>query len=82
MLHPPAQPGDAALRSLHTSNVPSFFEQFGISIIISTYQAGKAILVRNDGGVLNTHFRTFAKPMGVAADNNRLTIGGANTVWE
>ena len=24
----------------------------------------------------------FAMPMGIVADRNRLTIGGANTVWE
>jgi uncharacterized protein (TIGR03032 family) len=53
----------------------------GISLAVSTYQAGKVILVRNDNGVLNTHFRTFHKPMGIAADSSRLTIGGANTVW-
>jgi uncharacterized protein (TIGR03032 family) len=70
------------LRSVHTSNLPALFDQLGISLIVSTYQAGKAIIVRNDNGALNTHFRTFAKPMGIAADNNRLTIGGANTVWE
>lgn len=50
--------------------------------MVSTYQAGKAILVRNDNGALNTHFRTFTKPMGIAANNTRLTIGGSNTVWE
>jgi uncharacterized protein (TIGR03032 family) len=70
------------LRSVHTSNLPELFEQLGISLIVSTYQAGKAIVVRNDNGTLNTHFRTFAKPMGIVADQNRLTIGGANTVWE
>ena len=52
------------------------------SLIVSTYQAGKAIVVRNDNGRLNTHFRTFSKPMGIVADPTRLTIGGANTVWE
>jgi uncharacterized protein (TIGR03032 family) len=70
------------LRSVHTSNLPALFDQLQISLIVSTYQAGKAIVVRNDKGALNTHFRTFAKPMGIAADNHRLTIGGANTVWE
>jgi hypothetical protein len=39
-------------------------------------------VVRHDGGVLNTHFRAFAKPMGLAADHTRLSIGGSNTVWE
>ncbi|MBI3796036.1 MAG: TIGR03032 family protein [Deltaproteobacteria bacterium] len=72
----------AALRSVHTSNLPGLFEQLQISLVVSTYQAGKVILVRKDGSALNTHFRTFTKPMGIAADHNRLTIGGANTVWD
>src|SRR5690349_20453822 len=70
------------LRSVHTSNLPELFEQLQISLIISTYQAGKAIVMRKDNGTLNTHFRSFAKHMGIVADQNTLTIGGSNTVWE
>ena len=62
--------------------MPALFDQLQISLVVSTYQAGKAILVRNDNGALNTHFRTFTKPMGIAANNTRLTIGGSNTVWD
>ena len=69
------------LRSVHTSNLPEILSQLNISLAVSTYQAGKVILVRNDGGKINTHFRNFAKPMGIAADYSRLTIGGTNTVW-
>ena len=72
----------ADLRSVHTSNLPELFDQLQISLIVSTYQAGKAIVVRGDNGRLNTHFRMFSKPMGIVADPTRLTIGGANTVWE
>src|SRR5262250_2552500 len=72
----------ADLRSVHTSNLPELFDQLQISLIVSTYQAGKAIVVRGDNGRLNTHFRMFSKPMGIVANHNRLTIGGANTVWE
>ena len=78
---PPAKP-DATLRSVHTSNLPALFERLHISLVVSTYQAGKVILVRHDGGMLNTHFRPFAKPMGLATDQARLTIGGSNTVWD
>ncbi|MGH8489835.1 MAG: TIGR03032 family protein [Gammaproteobacteria bacterium] len=70
-----------ALRSVHTANLPALFDELNISLVVSTYQAGKVIMVRRDGEVLNTHFRTFAKPMGIAADRARLTIGGTNTVW-
>jgi uncharacterized protein (TIGR03032 family) len=76
----PAVP-EAPLRSVHTFNLPALFAHLQHSLVVSTYQAGKVILVRNDGGVLNTHFRPFHKPMGIAADQARLTIGGAHTVW-
>ena len=46
---PPTSP-DAALRSVHTSNLPALFEQLQISLLVSTYQAGKVIVVRADGG--------------------------------
>ena len=77
----PASP-DTTLRSVHTSNLPALLARLHISLVVSTYQAGKVIVVRNDGGVLNTHFRAFGKPMGLVADPGRLTIGGANTVWD
>ena len=73
----PQQP----LRSVHTSNFPNLLAQLGISLVVSTYQAGHLILVRNDEGELNTHFRTFNKPMGVAADHARLAVGAAREVW-
>src|SRR5680860_161450 len=72
---------EETLRSVHTNNLPALFEQLQISLVISTYQAGKVIVVRKDGDALNTHFRTFVRPMGIAADTARLTIGGTNTVW-
>jgi uncharacterized protein (TIGR03032 family) len=73
---------DAALRSVHTSNLPALFARLGIGLLVSTYQAGKLIAVRADGGGLNTHFRTLAKPMGLAVDVTRLSVGGGHTVWE
>lgn len=68
--------------SVHTTNFPALLEQLGISILVSTYQAGKLIVLRNDGGVLNTHFRIFQKPMGMAAQANKLVIGTAYQIWE
>ena len=69
------------LRSVYTNNLPAILDHFGISLVVSTYQAGKVILVRQDGGGINTHFRDFHKPMGLAVDGQRLTVGGQNTVW-
>jgi uncharacterized protein (TIGR03032 family) len=71
-----------ALRSVHTTNLPALFAQLQISLLVTTYQAGTVIVVRNDGAALNTHFLPFAKPMGLAADRGRLSIGGARQVAE
>jgi uncharacterized protein (TIGR03032 family) len=69
------------LRSVYTNNLPAILDQLGISLAVSTYQAGRVILIRNDNGQLNTHFRNFHKPMGLALYQNELSVGGANTVW-
>ncbi|HEX3147434.1 MAG TPA: TIGR03032 family protein [Gemmataceae bacterium] len=68
---PEAEP----LRSVHTTTLPQLLNQGGFSFLVSTYQAGKLIVVRADGDVANTHFRTFETPMGLAFDRGRLAIG-------
>lgn len=75
------------LASVHTASMPELLDQLGASLLVTTYQAGKVILVRcdrdaTDGPVLNTHFQEFDKPMGVCARDHRLAIGGAHAIWE
>jgi len=81
----PAPPSDAALRSVHTTNLCPIFQQFGISLLVTTYQAGKLVLVRPDAenpDLVNTHFRNFNKPMGMAIGRERLAIGTAQEIIE
>jgi uncharacterized protein (TIGR03032 family) len=68
--------------SVYTENFPDVLKQLGISIAVSTYQAGKIILLREDKGELNTHFKIFSKPMGIASQHGRLCIGTQNEVRE
>ena len=70
------------LRSVHTSNLPQILEQGQFSLLVTTYQAGKLVVLRNDRGVLNTHFRNFLKPMGLAVAGGKLAIGCNIDVWE
>lgn len=70
------------LRSVHTSNLPQMFEQGNFSLLVTTYQAGKLVVLRNDKGVLNTHFRNFHKPMGLAVEGGKLAIGCNIDIWE
>jgi len=72
------------LQAGHTPNFPELLRQLGASLLVTTYQAGKLVLVRDEGEHLNTHFRSFQSPMGLALDNGgaRLAIGTSTQVWE
>jgi hypothetical protein len=70
------------LRSVHTSNFPAILQELGVSVLVTTYQAGKLVMLRPDGDRLNTHFRDFNKPMGLAVDGDRLAIGTSVEIWE
>ncbi|HVT28751.1 MAG TPA: TIGR03032 family protein [Lacipirellulaceae bacterium] len=80
-----AKAADAApspLRSVHTTSFPAILDQLQSSLAVTTYQAGKLVILRSDAGVINTHFRAFNKPMGLAVGTGRLAIGTAVDVWE
>ena len=59
-----ADPGP--LHAAHTPNFPALLRQLGASLLVTTYQAGKLVMVRDEGDHLNTHYRSFPSPMGLA----------------
>jgi uncharacterized protein (TIGR03032 family) len=70
------------LGSVHTTNFPDLLRQLNGCLVVSTYQAGKLVILRPDGASINTHFRTFTRPMGMAADGERLALGTAIEIAE
>lgn len=76
------EPAPEPLRSFHTTTFPAILSQLNTSLLVTTYQAGKLVAVRGDGRVLNTHFRNFHKPMGLAIQGPRLAIGTRHEIWE
>jgi uncharacterized protein (TIGR03032 family) len=70
------------LRAVHTPNFPALLRRLGASLLVTTYRAGKRVMVRDEGDHLNTHFRAFQVPMGMALSGDRLAIGTHIQVWE
>jgi len=70
------------LRSVHTTSFPAILENVQASVLVTTYQAGKLVVLRNDAGTLNTHFRNLSKPMGLALEGGKLAIGCSVDIWE
>ena len=64
----------------HTPELPELLTQLNCSLAISTYQAGKVMMVSSDGEKLQLLPRQFDTPMGMVADGNRLAIACAHEV--
>ena len=75
-------PGESPLRSVYTGSFPQVLRQIGSSLLVSTYQTGKLVCLRETEGTLNTHFRNFEKPMGLAVLGDRIAIGSRLEVWD
>src|SRR5262245_57463914 len=54
----------------------------GVSLLVSTYQAGKLVVVGVDPqGALALSFHNFERAMGVAVRPDRLAVGTLTQVW-
>jgi uncharacterized protein (TIGR03032 family) len=73
----------AVFRSVSTQSFAEVLHALGITLVVSTYQSGRLILVRAESPKqLNTHFRMFRSPMGIAVGKGRLAIGTEREVWD
>lgn len=76
-----APPPPVAFHYTQTDSFVALLQQLGASLLVSTYQANKLLAVRASGKGISTLVRTFDKPMGLAVDARRLTIGTRNQIW-
>jgi uncharacterized protein (TIGR03032 family) len=82
----PAQNGRAEaprreVRYEHSLNLGRILDHFHISLLVSTYQAGKLAVVGVDDGRVQFSFHNFERAMGVAVGNGRIAVGATGQVW-
>jgi uncharacterized protein (TIGR03032 family) len=66
---------------VQTDSFPALLKQLAASLVVTTYQANKLLVVREFQGGLSTLVRTFERPMGLARDGRRLALCIRNQVW-
>ena len=74
--------GASPFASVFTSSFPAAITGTGGSLLVSTYQTNRLVCVRAQGSELNTHFREFEKPMGIAVAPGRIALGTRREVWD
>jgi uncharacterized protein (TIGR03032 family) len=84
-VRPPSAPAPAPTAvEFHYTQSDSFvalLKQLAASLLVTTYQANKLLVVREAQGGLSTLVRTFERPMGLAVDGRRMALGTRNQVW-
>jgi uncharacterized protein (TIGR03032 family) len=60
--------------------MPRLLSELRLSLLVTTYEAGKLVILRSDGTTLNAHFRVLERPMGVGAQGARLAVGCKTTI--
>jgi uncharacterized protein (TIGR03032 family) len=68
-------------RYVHSDSFADILHQLKISLFLSTYQAGKLMIVRAIQGKLTTLLRNFDRVMGLALNNKSLAIGTRRQIW-
>ncbi len=65
----------------YSPNLPEILSDLGVSLIVSTYQAGKLAVFRSRDDQLSLLLRNFEHVMGVALHRDRIAVGTRYHVW-
>lgn len=68
--------------SVSTATFARALELSASSLVISTYQTNRVVCARVLDGAVNTHFRVYDKPMGIAVAPGRIAVGTRTEVWD
>jgi protein O-GlcNAc transferase len=64
-----------------TGNFPHLLDQLGISLLVSTYQAGKLLVLGTHQGALTVSFNHFDRVMGIAVQPHKIALGSGFQIW-
>jgi hypothetical protein len=78
---PETAPTAVEFHYTQTDSFVALLHQLGASLLVSTYQANKVLVIRAEGHGLSTLVRTFDRPMGLATDSRRMAVGTRTEVW-
>ncbi len=81
---PPARTGTPPTREIrheYTHSLPPLLSRLGVSLLVSTYQAGKVAAVGVAGGELTLSYHNFERAMGMAVRPDTLAVAARAQVW-
>jgi len=74
-------PPTREIRHEYTHSLPPLLSQLGISLLVSTYQAGKVAAVGVAAGELTLSYHNFERAMGLAVKPDGIAVAARAQVW-
>src|SRR5262245_54052361 len=78
---PTAAPATREIRHEYTHSLPPLLSRLGVSLLVSTYQAGKVVTVGVAAGELTLSYHNFERAMGLAVRPDAVAIAARAQVW-
>jgi uncharacterized protein (TIGR03032 family) len=81
---PAEQTGDPPTREIrheYARSLPPLLSQLGVSLLVSTYQAGKVVAVGVASGELALSYHNFERAMGLAVKPDGVAVAARAQVW-
>jgi uncharacterized protein (TIGR03032 family) len=69
------------IRHEYTHSLPPLLSQLGVSLLVSTYQAGKVAAVGVAAGELTLSYHNFERAMGLAVKPDGIAVAARAQVW-
>jgi uncharacterized protein (TIGR03032 family) len=63
-------------------NLTQVLKQLKSTIVMSTYQSGKLMIIGQYQNALDIRYKNFPRPMGMYAKNNKIWAGLGHGIWE
>jgi uncharacterized protein (TIGR03032 family) len=78
---PDPQTSHREVRFEYSLNLPTILDRLGISLLVSTYQAGKVVVVGVHEGKLAISCHNFERAMGLAVRPDRIAVATQSEIW-
>jgi uncharacterized protein (TIGR03032 family) len=81
---PPERNGALPTREVrheYTRSLPPLLSQLGVSLLVSTYQAGKVVAVGVAEGELTLSYHNFERAMGLAVKPDAIAVAARAQIW-
>jgi uncharacterized protein (TIGR03032 family) len=78
---PHAAPATREVRHEYSRALPTLLNQLGVSLLVSTYQAGKVVAVGAAQSELTLSYHNFERAMGLAVKRDAIAVGARAQIW-